>query len=98
MDRQNRQTWSAATAVILTVVGTTWWTGRRMIAVVRTLLCPARDYGRDGRVFRCNGAVRGVRIPLRPGALVTAGDVCHLHPARAAAERCGALMGGPRIW
>ena len=31
MDRQNRQTWIAATAVILTVVGTTWWTGRRMI-------------------------------------------------------------------
>ena len=25
MDRQNRQTWIAATAVILTVVGTTWW-------------------------------------------------------------------------
>ena len=34
------------------------------------------------------------RNPLRPGALVTAGDVCHLHPDRAAAERCGALMGG----
>ena len=59
-------------------------------------------YGRDGRVFRCNGAARGVRIvtwaisrnPLRPGALVTAGDVCHLHPDRAAAERCGASMGG----
>ena len=58
--------------------------------------------GRDGRVFRCNGAARGVRIvtwaisrnSLRPGALVTAGDVCHLHPDRAAAERCGALMGG----
>ena len=32
MDRQNRQTWIAATAVILTVVGTTWWTGRRMIS------------------------------------------------------------------
>ena len=31
---------------------------------------------------------------LRPGALVTAGDVCHLHPDRAAAERCGTLMGG----
>ena len=70
--------------------------------MVRTLLCPARDCGRDGRVFRCNGAARGVRIvtwaisrnPLRPGALVTAGDVCHLHPDRAAAERCGALMGG----
>ena len=72
------------------------------IAMVRTLLCPARDYGRDGRVFRCNAAARGVRIvtwgisrnPLRPGALVTAGDVCHLHGDRAAAERCGALMGG----
>ena len=58
--------------------------------------------GRDGRVVRCNDAARGVRIvtwaisrnPLRPGALVTAGDVCHLHPDRAAAERCGALMGG----
>ena len=68
------------------------------IAVARTLLCPARDYGRDGHV----GAARGVRIvtwaisrkPLRPGALVTASDVCHLHPDRAAAERCGALMGG----
>ncbi len=54
--------------------------------------------GLGGRV----GAARGVRIvtwaisrkPLRPGALVTAGDVCHLHPDRAAAERCGALMGG----
>lgn len=34
------------------------------------------------------------RKPLRPGALVTAGDVCHLHPDRAATERCGALMGG----
>ena len=34
------------------------------------------------------------RKPLRPGALVTAGDVCHMHPDRAAAERCGALMGG----
>ena len=34
------------------------------------------------------------RKPLRPGALVTAGDVCHLHPDRAAAERCGAVMGG----
>ena len=34
------------------------------------------------------------RNPLRPGALVTAGDVCHLHPDRAAVERCGALMGG----
>ena len=34
------------------------------------------------------------RKPLRPGALVTAGEVCHLHPDRAAAERCGALMGG----
>ena len=34
------------------------------------------------------------RKPLRPGALVTAGDVCHLHPDRASAERCGALMGG----
>ena len=32
--------------------------------------------------------------PLRPGALVTAGDVGHLHPDRAAAERCGTLMGG----
>ncbi len=59
---------------------------------------PARDCGRDGRV----GAARGVRVvtwaisrkPLRPGAQVTAGDVCHLHPDRAAAERCGALMGG----
>ena len=70
--------------------------------MVRTLPCPARDYGRAGRVFRCNGAARGVGIvtwaisrnPLRPGALVTAGDVCHLHPDRAAAERCGASMGG----
>ena len=34
------------------------------------------------------------RKPLRPGAVVTAGDVCHLHPDRASAERCGALMGG----
>ena len=34
------------------------------------------------------------RNPLRPSALVTAGDVCHLHPDRAVAERCGALMGG----
>ena len=56
----------------------------------------------DRQCIRCNGTVRGValviwaisRNPLRPGALVTAGDVCHLHPDRAAAERCGALMGG----
>jgi len=34
------------------------------------------------------------RKPLRPGALVTAGDVGHMHPDRASAERCGALMGG----
>ena len=33
------------------------------------------------------------RNPLRPGALVTAGDVCHLHPDRAAAERCGVFDG-----
>ena len=51
---------------------------------------------------QCNSAALGVRIvswaisrnPLRPGALVTAGDVCHLHSNRAAAERSGALMGG----
>lgn len=68
------------------------------IAVVGILLWPAREYGRGGRV--CAG--RGGRIvtwaisrkPLRPGALVTAGDVCHLHPDRASTERCGALMGG----
>ena len=68
------------------------------IAGVRILLCSAREYERGNRV----GAGRRVRIvtwaisrkPLRPGALVTAGDVCHLHPDRAATERCGALMGG----
>jgi len=68
------------------------------IAVARTLPCEARDYGRCGDV----GEAWGVRIvtwaisrkPLRPGALVTAGDVCHLHPDRASTERCGALMGG----
>lgn len=34
------------------------------------------------------------RDALRPGVLVTAGDVCHMHAERAAAERCGAVMGG----
>ena len=77
-------------------IGGVTWTG--FIAVVRILLCSAREYELGG----CVGAGRGVRIvtwaisrkPLRPGALVTAGDVCHLHPDRAATERCGALMGG----
>ena len=32
--------------------------------------------------------------PRRPGELLTRGDVCHVHPDRAAAERCGALLGG----
>ena len=94
--RTNRPDWQCNTGTDLYRVPASAAVGR--IAVVRTLLCPAREYGRDGRV----GAGRGVRIvtwaisrkPLRPGALVTAGDVCHLHPERAAAERCGALMGG----
>ena len=30
----------------------------------------------------------------RPGELLTRGDVCHVHPDRAAAERCGVLLGG----
>ena len=30
----------------------------------------------------------------RPGELLTRGDVCHMHADRAAAERCGALIGG----
>ena len=30
----------------------------------------------------------------RPGELLTRGDVCHLHVDRAAAERCGVLLGG----
>ena len=32
--------------------------------------------------------------PRRPGALVTRGDVCHLHRDRDAAERCGAGFDG----
>ena len=32
--------------------------------------------------------------PRRPGELVTRGDVCHLHRARDAAERCGAGFDG----
>ena len=31
----------------------------------------------------------------RPGELLTRGDVCHVHADRAAAERCGVLL-GPR--
>ena len=31
---------------------------------------------------------------LRPGDMVTRGDVCHLHADRADAEQCGALLGG----
>ena len=67
-------------------------------ASARTLLCPALDYGRTagsaqlGRVRVVTWAIS--RKPLRPGALVTAGDVCHLHSDRASAERGGALMGG----
>ena len=30
----------------------------------------------------------------RPGELLTRGDVCHVHADRAAAERCGVLLGG----
>ena len=30
----------------------------------------------------------------RPGEPLTRGDVCHLHADRAAAERCGVLLGG----
>ena len=30
----------------------------------------------------------------RPGDLLTRGDVCHVHGTRAAAERCGAALGG----
>ena len=32
--------------------------------------------------------------PRRPGELLTRGDVCHVHPDRAAAERGGVLLGG----
>ena len=32
--------------------------------------------------------------PRRPGELLTRGDVCHVHADRAAAERCGVLLGG----
>ena len=32
--------------------------------------------------------------PQRPGELLTRGDVCHVHAGRAAAERCGVLLGG----
>lgn len=31
----------------------------------------------------------------RPSGLPTRGAVCHVHTDRAAAERCGALLGGP---
>ena len=34
--------------------------------------------------------------PRRPGELLTRGDVCHVHADRAAAERCGVLLGGAR--
>ena len=30
----------------------------------------------------------------RPGELLTRGDLCHVHAARAGAERCGVLLGG----
>ena len=30
----------------------------------------------------------------RPGELLTRSDVCHVHADRAAAERCGVLLGG----
>ena len=74
----------------------------RIIAVVRTGY--VQLWIVDGTAAFSDAMARlgGIRIvtwaisrnPLRPGALVTAGDVCHLHPDRAAAERCGALMGG----
>ncbi len=32
--------------------------------------------------------------PRRPGDLLTRCDVCHVHADRAAAERCGVLLGG----
>ena len=34
------------------------------------------------------------RFTGRIGELLTAGDVCHLHEDRAAADRCGVLLGG----
>ena len=40
-------------------------------------------------------ATWGCRPALRrPGELLTRGDVCHVHADRAAAERCGVLLGG----
>ena len=38
----------------------------------------------------CCLATRGL------GELLTRGDVCHMHADRAAAERCGVLLGGAR--
>ena len=34
--------------------------------------------------------------PRHPGELLTRSDVCHVHADRAAAERCGVLLGGAR--
>ena len=38
---------------------------------------------------RCCPALRRA-----PGELLARGDVCHVHADRAAAERCGVLLGG----
>ena len=48
--------------------------------------------GADDRRLRHN--VGGVTAAAAPGELLTRRDVCHLHVDRAAAERCGALLGG----
>ena len=51
----------------------------------------ARGRPDDGRDL---GMLPGA--PRRPGELLTRGDVCHVHADRAAAERCGVLLGGAR--
>ena len=62
---------------------------------------PSNDDGDDGAV---DGLEAGPMTAAtwgccprrgRPGELLTRGDVCHVHADRAAAERCGVLL-GPR--
>ena len=54
------------------------------------LLPSAEKRARDVGKKLCCLATRGL------GELLTRGDVCHVHADRAAAERCGVLLGGAR--
>ena len=51
---------------------------------------PARGRPDDGRDLGMLPGNAGL------GELLTRGDVCHVHADRAAAERCGVLLGGAR--